>query len=275
MILRWATCLAVVLGLHAGVVVLLRHGPSPVLPPPSADAVMMDLAPETVPAGPSFAPSQPEAQIQPGAAAPPPVAEPTPPPQPAPQPPPPAEPATPPPPTEPAPQALAPEAPRLPEPPVPPPARPAPRRPAPQRAVTLQSPVPAEDRSPEQAFAPPTSNGMPGSPTPGSASSAAPAARASSAVLGWRDLVAGRIERAKRYPEMARERNEQGVATATFIMDRSGAVLSVTLDHSSGSQELDEEAIAMIHRAAPLPPIPAELAGDTIKLTLPLSFSLR
>ena len=61
----------------------------------------------------------------------------------------------------------------------------------------------------------------------------------------------------------------------TFTMDRTGHVLSVSLLHSSGADDLDEEAVALVRRAEPLPPMPAELPGNTVKLTVPITFSLR
>ncbi len=61
----------------------------------------------------------------------------------------------------------------------------------------------------------------------------------------------------------------------TFTIDRGGHVLSVNLVRGSGSQSLDEEAVALVHRADPLPAVPAELAGNTLTLTLPVTFSLR
>lgn len=85
----------------------------------------------------------------------------------------------------------------------------------------------------------------------------------------------GRLQRAKRYPDTARARGEQGVAYATFTMDRRGRVLSASIVRSSNSRMLDEEAVALIRRAEPLPPMPADLAGDTITLTVPVTFSLR
>lgn len=85
----------------------------------------------------------------------------------------------------------------------------------------------------------------------------------------------GQLQRAKRYPDIARTRGEQGVATVKFTMDRSGHIISAGLVRSSGSQALDEEAMALIYRAEPLPPIPAELTGNTLTLTLPMTFSLR
>jgi protein TonB len=83
------------------------------------------------------------------------------------------------------------------------------------------------------------------------------------------------LQRAKRYPDVAREGDEQGVATVTFTMDRNGHILSASLVRSSGSPALDEEAVAMVHRADPLPPMPVELAGNMVKFTLPVTFSLR
>lgn len=91
----------------------------------------------------------------------------------------------------------------------------------------------------------------------------------------WRGELVARLQRAKRYPDRARSRGEQGVAYATFTMDRAGHVLAANLDRSSGSASLDEEAVALIRRAEPLPPLPAEMAGASITLTVPVTFSLR
>lgn len=85
----------------------------------------------------------------------------------------------------------------------------------------------------------------------------------------------GRLQRFKRYPDTARSRGEQGVAYATFTMDRSGNVLSASIVRSSNSRLLDEEAVALIRRAAPLPPVPAAMTGSTVTLTVPVTFSLR
>ncbi len=62
---------------------------------------------------------------------------------------------------------------------------------------------------------------------------------------------------------------------ATFTMDRAGHVLSAALVRSSGSPALDEEAVALIHRAEPMPPMPAEMQGPTVTLTVPITFALR
>lgn len=104
--------------------------------------------------------------------------------------------------------------------------------------------------------------------------SAAPAAPLPNAAPNWRGELMDRLQRAKRYPETARGRGEQGVAYATFTMDRSGRVLSAGIVRSSNSRLLDEEAVALIRRAEPLPPVPAAVAGSTVTLTVPVTFSL-
>ena len=114
----------------------------------------------------------------------------------------------------------------------------------------------------------------PASPLPAPAASA-PLAPPSNAVPTWRGELVGRLQRAKRYPDSARSRGEQGVAMTTFTMDRAGHVLATSLVRSSGSPALDEEAVALIRRAEPLPPMPAEMPGATVTLTVPVSFALR
>jgi protein TonB len=95
------------------------------------------------------------------------------------------------------------------------------------------------------------------------------------AIPNWRSELIGRLQQAKRYPQAAQQRGEQGVATVRLTLDRSGHVLSAALSRSSGSDALDQEALAMMHRADPLPPLPVELSGDTLTLTVPVTFSLR
>jgi protein TonB len=83
-----------------------------------------------------------------------------------------------------------------------------------------------------------------------------------------------RLEQAKRYPREAQSRSVEGVPQVRFSLDRAGKVLSASLKQSSGSSLLDAEAVAMIHRADPLPPPPPEIEGETIELIVPIRFSL-
>ncbi|WP_431270716.1 energy transducer TonB family protein [Dankookia sp. P2] len=60
-----------------------------------------------------------------------------------------------------------------------------------------------------------------------------------------------------------------------FRMRRDGTVLGYRLARSAGDATLDAAVLAMIERASPLPAAPAELAGDSIELTVPVRFALR
>ena len=81
------------------------------------------------------------------------------------------------------------------------------------------------------------------------------------------------IATSRALPDLARTHGAQGVAAVTFTMDRGGRVLSVGLVRSSNSALLDDEAVALVHRAEPLPSLPDEVPGSTITLTVPISFA--
>jgi len=79
----------------------------------------------------------------------------------------------------------------------------------------------------------------------------------------------------KRYPREAQEQRQQGTARLRFVLDRYGRVLSYSLARSSGFAALDEEVVALIQRAQPLPAPPPELSGTRFELVAPVEFSLR
>lgn len=83
------------------------------------------------------------------------------------------------------------------------------------------------------------------------------------------------INAALRYPVVARQRRQQGTVYVRFVVDRRGNVLSSQVERSSRFQALDEEGLALLARATPLPAPPADVAGDQIQLVVPIVFSLR
>ncbi|MCQ4160513.1 energy transducer TonB [Roseomonas sp. GC11] len=91
-------------------------------------------------------------------------------------------------------------------------------------------------------------------------------------VVSWQARLIAHLERHKRYPAGARARREQGMAYLSFTIDEEGRVLSASLQRSSGFVELDEEVLAMIRRAARVPPPPA---GLPLTITTPVIFLLR
>ena len=91
----------------------------------------------------------------------------------------------------------------------------------------------------------------------------------------WRDLVLARLQQNKRYPASAEARHEQGVVTLSFSVDRNGRVLARSIVRSSGVAALDEEVLAMVQRAQPLPAFPPAMTQHSINLVVPIRFSLR
>ncbi|MFT3967243.1 MAG: TonB family protein [Sphingobium sp.] len=101
---------------------------------------------------------------------------------------------------------------------------------------------------------------------------APPAPQLSNARPTWEGLVLGALNKAKRYPREAQRARRQGVPWIRFVMDRDGKVLSSRLERSSGFSALDNEAVSLPLRAAPLPKPPDEVKGDTIELVVPVEF---
>ena len=91
----------------------------------------------------------------------------------------------------------------------------------------------------------------------------------------WQTNLMRQLQRFKRYPASAQSRKEEGVVLLSFSLDRSGHVLAHSIAHSSGHADLDNEVLAMIMRAEPLPPFPESMPQARIDLTVPIRFSLR
>src|SRR5215510_8331718 len=98
---------------------------------------------------------------------------------------------------------------------------------------------------------------------------------ASPAQASWRDLLMAHLQRHKRYPAGAQSRGEQGTVVLSFCMDRNGHVLSRSVARSSGVPELDQEVLAMIQSAQPLPPFPPAMPQARMSLTVPIRFNVR
>ncbi|WEK06031.1 MAG: energy transducer TonB [Candidatus Devosia phytovorans] len=91
----------------------------------------------------------------------------------------------------------------------------------------------------------------------------------------WQSQVLGMIERAKRYPQDAQRRREEGTIRVKFVIDRSGTVLSASILQSSGHAALDEAARELINRLPKLPPPPATITANPISLEVAVNFNLR
>ncbi len=104
-------------------------------------------------------------------------------------------------------------------------------------------------------------------PMPGASS------RNSDALPNWKTQLVAKLERAKRYPSEAR--GDQGTAQLAFSVDREGGVHNARITHSSGSSALDHETLALVQRAAPLPPPPPEVQGAQIPIVVPIRYNAR
>jgi protein TonB len=88
-------------------------------------------------------------------------------------------------------------------------------------------------------------------------------------------VLLARLNRFKQYPPQARAAHIQGVVMLHFVLDRSGRLLSAQIAKSSGRPALDREALALIARAEPLPPMPPAMGGERLDAIVPIAFSLR
>jgi protein TonB len=126
------------------------------------------------------------------------------------------------------------------------------------RVASVASAPSAADRKAERAAAP-----MPGA-----------SARNNRALPSWTSELVARLERYKRYPSEAQSRGDRGVVRLAFSVDRGGGVHHVRIVRSSGSQLLDRETLAMVQRAAPLPP-PPEGLGSQVAIVVPIRYNIR
>jgi protein TonB len=270
---RWGGALATILALHAGAglggFIVWEHTDPPA-PPPAA--IMLELMP---------APAAPPA---PQVTAPP---DPTPPPPPEPEidlaqllPPIPELPLTPP--DIPVPEVVLPK----PEPPkkkVEEPKVEKPKEKPKKDKVEKPKPKPEPVPEPEVAQKPTQATvqqqaAKPAAPVQPSnvpaAPSAADVARVTAAKATWRGILEAHLQKFQKYPRSAQRRNIEGSAWLRFRMDRNGKVLSYSIERTSKHDVLDEAALAMIEHAQPLPPLPADVPGDSIELIIPANFNI-
>jgi periplasmic protein TonB len=164
--------------------------------------------------------------------------------------------------------------------------------PAPDPQVVLPTPMPEEKKTEEkenreeiqQQPTPVNTENSPVTSAPPKVEAAAPAAvtaapspgtanEAAKTFASWTKLVIAHLNLHKRYPTQAQARGERGSVGLQFTLDRSGHVLDPSIQKSSGSRLLDEEALALLKRASPLPAPPSETAG--LPLTVPINFNIK
>jgi protein TonB len=247
----WVFVFGLVVLAHGGLLALLSRVTAPV-EPAEEPAMLIDMAPIPAP----DAPPQPIPTKEPDPlqtdAVPPPSAEP-------------------PLPTQTFSAEPVPPEPNLPDPPLPevakpaalvpqhPPAVPHPRPvPHPPSVRTVVPTTPAAEQAASPVTAPPA---LAGATPPASASAS------------WQGQLIAHLNRFKRYPPEAQIRQRQGTAVVQLRLLPNGSAEAVRLLSSSGTNTLDEEAVALIARAQPLP-VP-DRNGSAIVIAVPIQFMIR
>ena len=94
-------------------------------------------------------------------------------------------------------------------------------------------------------------------------------------VRRWESELIAHIERFKRYPADARARGDRGLARIGFTLDHNGRVLESHIVQSSGSPQLDEESLALLSRAEPMPRPPGRVSVADLSFVVPVRFDIR
>lgn len=130
------------------------------------------------------------------------------------------------------------------------------------------------------AFVAPTLAGVGGvsgdqsEPTEGNDAGHALGGGAPGAVADYEATLSAWLEDHKQYPRRAKRRRAQGTGVLYLIIRRDGHVLDYWLHDSSGHAVLDEELLAMVERARPLPAFPPEISAARLEYFLPVGFEL-
>jgi periplasmic protein TonB len=141
--------------------------------------------------------------------------------------------------------------------------------------IALPVPEPPKPQPPleqRQATAAPSAEMPPSTaapPTPGAA------VHTPAAFIRWQSALAAHLERFKHYPTAARARREQGIARVAFTIDHEGHLLSSRIVQSSGSPLLDEETLALLARAQPMPKPPGSAPDSALSFIVPVRFNIR
>jgi len=128
----------------------------------------------------------------------------------------------------------------------------------------------------QQQLPSPRTTAAPRSDRPNQVAPAAPMygsdTRNRDATKRWQHLVGARLQQQKRYPHSAEGRRETGTVMLRFQVGRDGKVLSQGIVRSSGAPALDNEVLAMLQRAQPMPAFFPGMTQTKMTLTVPVEF---
>jgi len=136
--------------------------------------------------------------------------------------------------------------------------------------VALPDPDPPKPEPPAEEKPPTAEPSIAMAPTIPAPPVAGAAVAPSAATRRWESALVAHILRFKRYP--VRAHGQQGSARVAFTIDRNGRVRESSILESSGSPVLDEESLATLARAEPMPKPPSD--AKTSELFFVVRFNL-
>jgi periplasmic protein TonB len=117
---------------------------------------------------------------------------------------------------------------------------------------------------------------------PTTVASAAPSAASASAepidpqaLQGYKIQLAGFAQKYQRYPPKAIAQRWQGITEVKITIGENGRIRDAVVATSSGHDELDQEAIAMVRKAAPITEIKSALRNREFSINLEVVFQLK
>jgi len=93
-------------------------------------------------------------------------------------------------------------------------------------------------------------------------------------LISFFQRFSNRIESNWNYPAESVQKNEQGVLLLKITVSREGKLIDVDLLDSSGSNDLDYEAIQAVYRAAPFGPITKHWPHEQMKIYAHFQYTL-
>lgn len=88
----------------------------------------------------------------------------------------------------------------------------------------------------------------------------------------WEGEIVALLERKKHYPSAALRKGQGDTVMLRITLDRQGQLLLAEIIKSGGIPLLNQEALALARRAAPYPTPPDSVAGDAMRLVVPIEF---
>jgi TonB family protein len=89
----------------------------------------------------------------------------------------------------------------------------------------------------------------------------------------WQKELVAHLDKHKRYPSERQQKSAEIVVS--FVLDRTGHVLSTEIVKGSGDRAFDDAALAMIRRSDPVPQPPPLIADEGLSFTLPVIFRVK